>query len=1127
MISLKTNSGIYGINKSFSTQYYDNSLQFRQIHCLNSDFDNLFLLPKCAFASHKKIYLRRDLARYNFNINIVADTPKGNVWISGNKETTNMQQQCRPGSANKGGEHYQVQRDREERIKQLKEKQNEERQRKLEELKAQALATQKLREQKEEERRRRIDDLKSRDNDKRQQVEERKKAIWEAEKERREYILRKNQERDQRLETKKKNERSQIAFAFGSSTPRMLDSECGSIWAYRRANSIQNVCTNTSISPVTRRSSERELNEGSKKRATSASGLDRQSEAQKRMSSSMHEVFHWGPNTSGPKKLSLSVAGSQIDFEGPPSSSKQSAAARYSARNRHSMVMVDNSQDDSYDSRNGFSVHRRKTDLMPTIPSPRDRDLYRSSVGTHTPRTPGRAFSMTRLDQLSKPFRRNGEHICAILERERRKALDLENLSKASLTQSSPGSDKRMSRSMSQLSGRVRSRDNSRTRQNRLASSPLQRHIKNTETTRSMTQLTGNNAKKSSSTSVTPTKSGLRSGEMTPKSISNSRPGSAMSSSTTNSAIVNKRTTPVRKARPVSIAVTGVSKDEKSPAPLAPSSASKPIKRTPSAAKSTPAPETPKTKPTSSAKATPKSSTTPSIMSPATEVAPKIIQQQTVTITQEIVVPANDESKNEKTIINNVIKAEQIHTEMSFVDGQEQSDETPTNDVKTTVEVAQEVVDSVIEKIETQENHIETVEVKPEMQESTPIVPQVTQAPPQPQQLLTDSILENTDMTASMIAKTKITTEEEAKAAIAERRRLAREEAERQAEIERKRIEAEEEAERKRQLEEEERHRLMEQEANKLAEEQRRLEEERLQQAIEENKKREEEEQKRKAEEAKQKIEREQAEQRSREEAERAKIETAERLKKEEKEREERRKRVEAIMARTRKGAANTPSKNDESMDLSKSQIELSQSMTENTTAPSTNNESEQSDNNKMDVAKEDEVKEPEKPNQPPQNDYEKSVTEKENLLMSSFNKMNLNSNGLNNNLLETNNNLNLLNGQHVKDTSSDLIISDANIIETTNGHDKNSIENTFNSSELTTTTTEQSSSKPIEDKLIDFGTDAAITNSDQMSTNLNNNNFLDSNSSLITHNLNNNNTNNNNLVAASDMNDERDLSLL
>lgn len=60
---------------------------------------------------------------------------------------------------------------------------------------------------------------------------------------------------------------------------------------------------------------------------------------------------------------------------------------------------------------------------------------------------------------------------------------------------------------------------------------------------------------------------------------------------------------------------------------------------------------------------------------------------------------------------------------------------------------------------------------------------------------------------------------------------------------------------------------------------------------------------------------------------------------------------------------------------------------------------------------------------------------------------------------------------------------------------------------------------KPIEDKLIDFGSnDAALTNiSEQTSTNLNNN-FIDSNTSLITHNLN----NNNNLVAASENNDER-----
>lgn len=79
-------------------------------------------------------------------------------------------------------------------------------------------------------------------------------------------------------------------------------------------------------------------------------------------------------------------------------------------------------------------------------------------------------------------------------------------------------------------------------------------------------------------------------------------------------------------------------------------------------------------------------------------------------------------------------------------------------------------------------------------------------------------------------------------------------------------------------------------------------------------------------------------------------------------------------------------------------------------------------------------------------NDYERSVTEKENLLMSSFNKLNLNGNGINNNLLETNNNLNLLNG---KETASDLILSGGdgignNGIVATNGHDKGNIENTL-----------------------------------------------------------------------------------
>lgn len=162
-----------------------------------------------------------------------------------------------------------------------------------------------------------------------------------------------------------------------------------------------------------------------------------------------------------------------------------------------------------------------------------------------------------------------------------------------------------------------------------------------------------------------------------------------------------------------------------------------------------------------------------------------------------------------------------------------------------------------------------------------------------------------TDMTASFIAKTRISTEEEAKAALAERRRLAREEAERQAELERLRLEEEERQQLQRQLEEEEEQRRMEEEATRLAALQRKAEYERLSQAIEEAQKREEEEKLRREEENRLKIEREESERKAREEAEKQRIETAERLKKEEKEREERRKRVEAIMARTRAKGGN------------------------------------------------------------------------------------------------------------------------------------------------------------------------------------------------------------------------------
>lgn len=104
---------------------------------------------------------------------------------------------------------------------------------------------------------------------------------------------------------------------------------------------------------------------------------------------------------------------------------------------------------------------------------------------------------MTRLDQLSKPKRRNGEHISAIVERERRQAMELENLSKISLSRNSPSNqDKRKSRSMSQLGGR--GRDGSLSHQDRFKpASPLQKHYKNADATKSMTQLSNGLDKKS------------------------------------------------------------------------------------------------------------------------------------------------------------------------------------------------------------------------------------------------------------------------------------------------------------------------------------------------------------------------------------------------------------------------------------------------------------------------------------------------------------------------------------------------------------------------------------------------------------------------------------------------------
>ncbi|CAG7836973.1 unnamed protein product [Allacma fusca] len=142
---------------------------------------------------------------------------------------------------------------------------------------------------------------------------------------------------------------------------------------------------------------------------------------------------------------------------------------------------------------------------------------------------------------------------------------------------------------------------------------------------------------------------------------------------------------------------------------------------------------------------------------------------------------------------------------------------------------------------------------------------------------------------SEVISKPKITNEEQAKAALAEKRRLAREALEREA----ARLE-------ELRREEEEKQRRVDEEQERLLEETRKAEEERLQKAIRERELREEEDKKRAEEEEAARIEKEAQDKETAKEVERLRLEMEERLKREEEERVERRRRVEAIMSRTR-----------------------------------------------------------------------------------------------------------------------------------------------------------------------------------------------------------------------------------
>ncbi|XP_026274701.1 MAP7 domain-containing protein 1 isoform X4 [Frankliniella occidentalis] len=767
-----------------------------------------------------------------------------------------VQEQANHNALPGGKENAALQREREERLRVLRDKQNEERQRKLEELKQQALAAQKFREQKEEERRRRIEDMRQRDGDRRHQVEERKRQIIEAEQERRTAILRKNQEREARIEMKRKNERSSIVFAFGSSTPRMLEpaDTGGSYWATRRATSTTTLFSGAPLT-LTRRGSEREL-DGSKKRATSASGLDRKPD--------IHDVLTWVEPLQHPNSIEIRAQICSL-----PNGGGVPGGAVTGLPHHHDDDQGAVSPDgvgSGYMTPRSATAARRKTDLIPTIPSPRE----------------GRDQGPPSSRQSRRP-------------------------------------------------------------------------------------------------------SGLRSGETTP-----SRPLSAMSqqsmSSVSSSIGAPMRSKPVaapRRPRPASIAVTGVTVDppprhslssehkrqaaasaaaavvtngagEKPPVPRHGSSSRKTSSDRMSASMYGAIPcsdstSNPPKKPPKTVKASPRPTpkATP-LQSPRTDNAPTLPQDSTPNQTKAPEPPLKAAPLSNDSVpipapslvslpVATTIQTSLAPTEMSTVQVQEASTPVPEPS-------AQSMLSAELTFHQMEQQHQEQIweaqrqiDVSPVSAISAPISNDT-------------SLSEAVDMTASMIAKQRITTEEEAKAALAERRRLAREQAEREAELERQRLEAERLAEEERLRQEEEEQRRFEEEQERLAAEARKSEEQRLLQAIQEAQKREEEERKRREEEAQQKAEKEEAEKKAKEEAEKQRKEMELKLKREEEERMERRKRVEAIMLRTRgKGTTPTSTPTRENGDLNQIEneepqpaetIEDTKSVTSATTSSQSNGHS-------------------------------------------------------------------------------------------------------------------------------------------------------------------------------------------
>ncbi|XP_065560073.1 uncharacterized protein LOC136027069 isoform X3 [Artemia franciscana] len=712
--------------------------------------------------------------------------------------------------------------------------------RKLEEIKQQAAATQRLIEEQGVERQRRADDLRRRDTERRSYLETRKSVEPDREMFRRD-------ERELRHEVKRKHEQGSIALAFNSISPQKFDE--GDSGLTRRSTSTFNVSASVPSSDeksknVVRTSSASVSNENRyRNRAKSLLGLDAAGIAERGrqhdVSLSMYEVFQWSDADKEPfGKPEHGILCKQTpqqtedDFSELYRRTFEAASRKLANLNGHmfgsSAEVVDEPMSQSF--HGGSSAFRRRTDIMPTIPSPH-RDLRPRSAmrsGDVTPVVPSRPLS-------------------------------------AMSYRSHSGSSGAVSMRQRPLVSR-RPRPASMAGTGILLSTPEQQKDKNEKKGEE------SKAPKARLPTVGPKPYRAKSMDVlgtSPKPLSvhkRPKPATPRAAESHKSEIkTSGKSTEVLKAEKVAI--------KQEPKGARPDMKVKPFvsDKAKTVQEMKPTPKAgPKTKSATSAKAKP-------------------LLQPKVEVKEEPIDPTEESVPLQQTALNTtepLIKAEPEVT----VDVKPSVEQMPLPIEEPKAEQNAEA--SAVEDIKEEPRSVINVAANP--------MPAPVPAPAAISVAVPASVTLSPSAPEFQPGKPKITSEEEAKAAIAEKRRLAREQMEKEAELERQRLEAERLAEEERLRQEEEQARKDAEEMDRLVKEAKEAEEERLRIAIEEAERREAEETRKREEEARLKAEKEIADMKAKEEAEKLRKENEERLRKEEEARIERKKRVEAIMSRTR-----------------------------------------------------------------------------------------------------------------------------------------------------------------------------------------------------------------------------------